>query len=33
MTTPTRAELLERLKANARFKEATTPSGVIIVGV
>ena len=34
MTKPlTKAELLAKLQANPRFKEATTPSGVIIVGV
>ncbi len=31
MTTPTRAELLERIKANARFVEAKPGASVVIV--
>ncbi len=32
MTTPARAELIERLKANPRFVEAKPGAAVVIVG-
>jgi len=33
MTTPTRTELLERIKANPRFREVKPGESVVIVGV